>query len=67
MGAMGRDILGIGAFSRLVGGCIHLGSGPAMSKVFKSGPAFMTAGNSLPLSGKFFNMTSRSDSGGSGR
>lgn len=67
LGEAHRDILGMGGFSMLLGGCIHLGSGPAISKVFKSGPAFMTAGNSLPLSGKFFNITSRSDSGGSGR
>lgn len=48
------------------GGCLHWGSGPARSRVWRSGPAFMTACNSLPFSGNGLSETQSAISGGGG-
>jgi hypothetical protein len=53
--------------SRTGGGYRHCGRGPANSRVCNSGPACITAWRSFPFSGKEFNITWGSASGGSGR
>ena len=63
-GGEGMVTGGISKDSSGGGGCLHWGSGPARRRVWRSGPACITACKSFPFSGNGFSGTSSGGGGG---